>query len=465
MKEPLKQEDVMTTTINAKLYRGNEGKRKAFMDLLKRALSLKKPSKLFITSMEDMLWLTEDRSYTEALSLLLFQVIRVGHKMVFIHSFDRTQSNLLFMMEYWTPLFLTGAVESYYFDRYSTNIPRPTIFILENDSCIFSYTYEDNMPNSIYYLYMEPDIVSAYKNVFMSIIKNSHSLFTTFDALPQTFYDISSGLFEKPGFTYAFLHKMYAVAMPPNLYEKILSRVNISKSEQKQRLSLYKSKYKAFLNSIKKHKFSIVIYSNMVEDLHFHNKVPYWGADFFENKDVEVEPDELLEHLNYLHQLSEEYSNFQVLAVKSDTTLHKVPLFSYLLKEDHYAIAFYQKSPHHNTNLIKSSDFFVIKSYELYHKNILEALVYESCSIDCILSVLRDIVCNSEAARYSIFDELLTKRESIIALLLLEGKTVIQIAEEIIISRNTVKSHIKNIYRKLDVATKFEFINRYSMDK
>jgi DNA-binding NarL/FixJ family response regulator len=59
----------------------------------------------------------------------------------------------------------------------------------------------------------------------------------------------------------------------------------------------------------------------------------------------------------------------------------------------------------------------------------------------------------------------LTKRETEILQLISEGKTYTQISEELFISKETAKTHIKNIYSKLQVNTKSEAIARANQDK
>ena len=54
---------------------------------------------------------------------------------------------------------------------------------------------------------------------------------------------------------------------------------------------------------------------------------------------------------------------------------------------------------------------------------------------------------------------LLSKAEQQVALLLKDGYSNIKISEELKLSVNTVKSHIKNIYLKLDVKDRFSFVN------
>jgi DNA-binding NarL/FixJ family response regulator len=54
----------------------------------------------------------------------------------------------------------------------------------------------------------------------------------------------------------------------------------------------------------------------------------------------------------------------------------------------------------------------------------------------------------------------LSSRESMVLKLLMQGKTYAVIAEELFISGETVKTHLKNIYRKLKVNTKAEAVRK-----
>jgi len=59
----------------------------------------------------------------------------------------------------------------------------------------------------------------------------------------------------------------------------------------------------------------------------------------------------------------------------------------------------------------------------------------------------------------------LTKRETTILQLISEGKTYTQISEELFISKETAKTHIKNIYSKLQVNSKSEAIAKANEEK
>ena len=59
----------------------------------------------------------------------------------------------------------------------------------------------------------------------------------------------------------------------------------------------------------------------------------------------------------------------------------------------------------------------------------------------------------------------LTKRETEILSLIAEGKTYTQISEELFISKETSKTHIKNIYSKLQVKCKSEAIAKANLER
>jgi DNA-binding NarL/FixJ family response regulator len=88
--------------------------------------------------------------------------------------------------------------------------------------------------------------------------------------------------------------------------------------------------------------------------------------------------------------------------------------------------------------------------------------ITKSSNYEQLLSGLREIVeggapISSKIARMVIesfhknYDSPLSKRESEILRLVAEGKTFTQISNQLFIARETTKTHVRNIYRKLEV--------------
>ncbi|HMQ00607.1 MAG TPA: helix-turn-helix transcriptional regulator, partial [Cyclobacteriaceae bacterium] len=59
----------------------------------------------------------------------------------------------------------------------------------------------------------------------------------------------------------------------------------------------------------------------------------------------------------------------------------------------------------------------------------------------------------------------LTRRETEVLQLISEGKTYVQISEILFISRLTAKTHIKNIYYKLQVNNKSDALTKANKEK
>lgn len=90
---------------------------------------------------------------------------------------------------------------------------------------------------------------------------------------------------------------------------------------------------------------------------------------------------------------------------------------------------------------------------ELLSKNGMEALD----SPDAARSLLDAITAQCDVARDAYG---LSSREHEVLIALTKGRTIASIAEELFVSENTVKAHTKAIYRKLEVHTREELLNR-----
>lgn len=92
-----------------------------------------------------------------------------------------------------------------------------------------------------------------------------------------------------------------------------------------------------------------------------------------------------------------------------------------------------------------------------YTMPIVSASVFPSGANGAVLSMFDAIVqqCDAVAERYA-----LSARESEVLAELARGRTIASIADQLVVSENTVKAHTKAIYRKLGVHTREELLQR-----
>lgn len=75
--------------------------------------------------------------------------------------------------------------------------------------------------------------------------------------------------------------------------------------------------------------------------------------------------------------------------------------------------------------------------------------------------LMQKVKNHHSAPSTNLLEKHLTAKELLIAELLCEGYTNLQIAQKRAITLNTLKSHIKNIYAKLNVKSRFELLKFY----
>ncbi len=106
--------------------------------------------------------------------------------------------------------------------------------------------------------------------------------------------------------------------------------------------------------------------------------------------------------------------------------------------------------------------FFLHTPYKLIY------ISYFIFSLQIYLFIFRNYVHTYEPERPFLADDILrfyseshiSEREQEIIGLLIEGKTNREIADELFISYNTVKTHIRNVYKKLEVSSKLQLVYR-----
>lgn len=97
---------------------------------------------------------------------------------------------------------------------------------------------------------------------------------------------------------------------------------------------------------------------------------------------------------------------------------------------------------------------------EVIHKSIYQAIEGGSPLNPSIARKTLKLIARGEAKKSSSIDYGLTKREKEILQLLANGLSYEQIAINLFVSKGTVRKHIENLYRKLQVNNKVDAINK-----
>ncbi|ABZ83770.1 two-component transcriptional response regulator, putative [Heliomicrobium modesticaldum Ice1] len=452
------------STISVDLYRGNLGKREAVLRFLQRALSLERPTRLLLTSQEDMTWLSGDRDFLETWKALLHQVIESGHKIVIIHSFDRSLSSLLFIMDYWLPMHLTGQLDGYCYSDFAFDRSKTTLFILEEQACIFSRTYEGAEHQQAFY-FTQKDVIRMFEESFWAKIRSCRPLMKRLPSAPMERMQEIAAFEKKNCACVAFAQTMSAWTMPVHIYEKVLGRLDIDPIELKRRSNFHRKRQADFIRAIKEQRYSLLYHIDRLEEIVHRGGVTYGGGEFFESENIIVPSADFVEHLIYISDLLEMNPLLEVSLVCRENTALKMKDYGYILKEGDQVILTPGRRQRSTSVYVASDEPTVMRAVSLCHQYLQQSVSPEDRDVKTMALIFRQAATTAPLDPSSCFYGLLTEREYEIALMIAEGLTSREIAEKTFISLNTVKSHIKNIYRKIGVSTKVELTKLISSKK
>jgi hypothetical protein len=159
------------------IYQKNTGRRDALMRLLDTAIALAPGQELLLFSEESPAWYIDDENFRSAWLEKYKEILRRGTRVTMIHTVDRQENHLLFMIAQWLPLHLTGKTKAFYYPTYSNSIFKPSLSILRNQVAMFGMTVL-NLSDTLYTYYSSaPSLVKHFELLFEGLLANSRPLF------------------------------------------------------------------------------------------------------------------------------------------------------------------------------------------------------------------------------------------------------------------------------------------------
>ena len=161
--------DVLDNTYKA--YYGSAGKRDAVMAFLALVKNKKKPGKILFYSDESMDWMTEDPRFAQKWAMNMMQLIGMGNKMTIIHTISRNLDEMLSAVGKWMPLYMTGAIEPYYYPKKRDGIFKRTLFVAENTAAVTSSSVYNAQNETANFLFTDKETVASFGNEFEDYLK------------------------------------------------------------------------------------------------------------------------------------------------------------------------------------------------------------------------------------------------------------------------------------------------------
>lgn len=298
------------TLTNGEVFYGIEGKRNLVISFLCNVLKSKNPQTLLLYSNEDLEWLTGNREFTLKWASLLSKVIMKGNKIKIIHTINRNLDEMLAAIKEWLPIYMTGAIEPYYYPKVRDKIFRRTLFIAPNTAAIVANSVENKTKDAANFIYTDKDTIKALVEEYNNYLSLCRPLMHIFTYAHKENYLSTLAEFEtEDGHSIIKASDLSNITMPMNVMESILSSTN--DNTKKQILSYHKKRISKFENNLKKHKFTEIISLPNIETIQ-KGSVKVSFSDMLINEHLLYNPKEFKLHLENVVRLMENFENYTI---------------------------------------------------------------------------------------------------------------------------------------------------------
>ncbi|MBP1760594.1 MAG: Transcriptional regulator [Firmicutes bacterium] len=322
--------DVMRADVS--LFYGNQGKRDAVLAFLTMVLESRQKVTLLLYSDESIDWLTEDLSFLASWANLMSSIVMQGHRIKMIHTINRNLDEMLEGLAKWMPLYMTGAIEPYYYPRKRDGVFQRTLFIAPGIAAVTSTSIENIKNKAVNLLLKDARAVDALAeeyNCYLNLCKPLMRIFTPHERLE---YLATINEFEKESSDAIIKSGYLSVAtMPETVARAMISRTD--EPVKKEIMEYFDHRKANFENHLMHDRFFEVVQLPAMEDIKA-GKVEVGFAGLQETPKIFYRPDEFRLHLENIIQLLHRYDNYQ-FAINKENRNSEYRLY---VKEDLGAI-------------------------------------------------------------------------------------------------------------------------------
>ncbi|NLO39925.1 MAG: hypothetical protein GX115_10720 [Ruminiclostridium sp.] len=318
--ENLQSDMIPFSNITCGLYRGIQERRLAAVHFLGAILNQNTPRTLLFFSDEDMSWMTGDPIFYQKWSQLMGQLVAKGNRIKIIHDITRGLDEILASIQLWVPLYLSGAIEPFYYPRKRDGIYKRSLYIAPG-LCAVSSTSIGTMTadESTAVFHQDLSMIQELENEFnhyLSLCRPLMSIFTPDQH--QNYLSLLESFEKEQASTLLKTPHLSMLSMPEPLMESVLLRYYQTSYDGIQ--SFYRKRLENFRKSLKRHAFT-EIFSIPKQDNLLAGKTRINLPDPFESIEGYYTPEDYRQHLDHVAALIKRYGNYNVCIEKKECSL------------------------------------------------------------------------------------------------------------------------------------------------
>ena len=163
---------------DANVYYGIDGIRAASLRFLSEAVR-RGAKEILLYSDENMSWLISDMNYRIRWAALMNACVKNGIHICIIHNFNRNLNELNEAIRMWLPLYMSGMVDSYFFNRQYAPRFSHTLFLCPGVACVEGNHVTGMEKDGVYHYYTDNTEIETKCNEYYALENNSRPLLIT----------------------------------------------------------------------------------------------------------------------------------------------------------------------------------------------------------------------------------------------------------------------------------------------
>ncbi len=301
-------------------FAGIQGKRQAVLRIMSTLIAQETPQELWCFSDEDILWLMGDRQFFLRWAELMKIAIVKGHRIKVIHVLNRAPASIVSAIEQWSPLHLTGMVDSYYMPKYTARIVKQSLWVIPGILASFAMTANTSGLADYTYVTADPMAVADMEQMYQGLLSESKRYFKLYKSpYPQEFSSALLDIEKTHTGTILFKDALSDITVPESVLQRMLQRTGMSREETAAYLENHSKRVEAFKQNVAIFDTLHILTVDNLSKLLGKNML-YLGCS--KGEAFPYEPIDLCEHLQSTVQFLKSYNKYHLyLASKEDAAL------------------------------------------------------------------------------------------------------------------------------------------------
>ncbi len=294
---------------HAVLY-GSHGKQTLVLYFLSLVVANKSPQTLLLFSDEDFSWIADDPEYAAKWAALMTQVILRGNRIVIVHTVNRSINEMFGAIKQWLPLYMSGAIEPYYFPKTRDGVYKRTLFIAPETAAIASNAIGVNSENNANFLYTDKPTITSLTDEYNNYLKMCRPLVRIFTKSNKSNYYKTLSEFESESAN-CIIKSDYltSITMPYELVKSMAER--FGNNSINTILEYQKIRAEAFERNLTSCSFTEIVTMLDIEAVK-NGKMKAGNFDIYSDDEVFYTPDEYILHIHNIISLLKNHDNYRI---------------------------------------------------------------------------------------------------------------------------------------------------------